>query len=458
MHLFLKGLLYSKLSADNIYCVLPNWARASNQIVGQASARLLADLPVGVVMSTVNNDLNPNSPALFNDLIITMAYILDVQEDPCPYHAWRVGAVSAIMAEQLMPEHATDVFYAGLLHDIGAMGSFSHMMRFPTLNSQKAKPEVVAHPHRGSKIIGSITGMSLAAEFIADHHEWWNGCGYPLRKSEDMISLGAQIIRIADTADLGRKFHSESSPDQAVETARLLENIEISQDVADVFCKVVSREDFFGRLSDDSKLLELVREISTRMTPLRLPRNSDMLGSLLTVAAKMIDSKHCYSSGHSARVAGYAIDLGIALGLTHDEITKIRFAGLLHDAGKVAVRKSIIDKTGPLSPAEFLFVKNHPVLSMEILRDIARLPELAQIALHHHERWDGAGYPNGLKGDEIPLLSRVLAVADSMEAITAQRSYKPARTVREALEILRMASGTQLDPQIVEAAFSIWER
>lgn len=407
-------------------------------------------------MSENQNALNTDSPKLFSDLIIALAYILDVQEDPCPYHAWRVGVISAAMAERMMPERATEVFFAALLHDIGVMGNFSHMIRFPNINAQKMKPEIVTHPQRGSRIISRIPGLENAAGFIADHHEWWNGCGYPSQKMEEMIPLGAQIIRTADTVDLAKKFQPESTFDQALETIDLLTGIEVSPEAADAFRAVISDEEFYRDLTDESKLHRLAQETSERLAPLAIRSYPDAVEVLVSVFAEVVDSKHCFSKGHSEQVAAYAVDLGHAMGLPHDEITKLRFAGLLHDTGKVAVRRSVIDKVGPLIKAEYHMIKYHPVLSMEILRDVANLPELALIARYHHERWDGTGYPDGLEGEEIPLLSRILAVADSLDAITSQRSYKEARSIQTALNILREASGTQFDPRIVDAAFSIW--
>jgi HD-GYP domain-containing protein (c-di-GMP phosphodiesterase class II) len=402
------------------------------------------------------NPLGSDSPRLFGDLIIALSYILDVQENPNLYHAWRVAAVSGAMAEQLAPGQVTDVFFAALLHDIGAMGRFPHMVHYPTLYSQKANPDVVAHPERGREILSGIPGMELSAGFVADHHEWWSGAGYPARKAGEDIPFGAQVIRLADSAEISKKFRPEASAEQALEEARLMANIEISPEVVEAYRAVISQKEFYRELVDETKLHFLIDKLESGLTlPIFRP-NSDVIGTVLTVFARTVDAKHGFTSGHSERVSAYAVDLGKVMELSHHEITKLRFAGLLHDAGKVAVPRSIMDKPGPLGPSEFLWIRHHPILTMDILANIAHLSELAWIAGHHHERWDGGGYPDSLSGEDIPLLSRILAVADAVDAITSLRSYRQTLPITRALEILRQDAGTQFDPHLVEAAHVAW--
>ena len=409
--------------------------------------------------SKPNSDQKPTEvyrPRLFSSLIIALSYVLDVQEDPHLYHGWRVAAVATTMAQQLMEEQVGDVFFASLLHDIGVMGLFSHIVHYPIRHSQEITPEVVAHPHHGAEIVRSIPGLELAAEFVADHHEWWDGNGYPSGKSGEEIPLGAQLIRVADTVDINRRFQP-GLPEQAIELAKLFANIEVSPDVAEAFESVVSQGKFHQELTDETKLLGLIHKIEAGLTlPIFRPC-SDVTGTILTIFARIVDSKHGFTSGHSERVAIYAINLAKTLELPHDEITKVRFAGLLHDVGKVSVPASIIDKPGPLDSKELFQIKHYPILTMSIIGDIAYLSELAWTAGHHHEHWDGTGYPDGLLGDEIPLLSRILAVANAMDAITSPRAYRPAKRVDEALVIIRQAAGTQFDPQVVDAAYKVWQ-
>lgn len=393
---------------------------------------------------------------LFGDLIAALSFVLDVQEDPRLYHAWRVAAVAASMAEQIVPAQTSDVFFAALLHDVGAMGDFSHIVNFPTLYSQTSRPEIVSHPQKGKEIILGIPGLELSAEFVADHHEWWNGSGYPYHKSANDIPLGAQLIRIADSADMNRRFQPDTPVDQTVRMMELMTRIEVNHDVTDAFRKVISDQEFFRQLVDETSLHVMIQRLESSVTGPIFQPNADTLGTVLTVFARVIDAKHGFTSGHSERVARYAVELARSMELPHGDMLKVRFAGLLHDAGKVAVPRSIIDKPGPLQPAEFIRVKHHPTLTMDILKNIVHLSELAWIAGHHHERWDGEGYPDGLAGDEIPLLSRVLAVSDAVDAITSPRSYKAEKSPTEMLAILHQGTGSQFDPQIVDAAHSAW--
>lgn len=397
-----------------------------------------------------------DGPRLFSNLLIALSYLLDVQADPSLHHGWRVAAIATSIARQIVPEHESDVFFAGLLHDVGAMGQFSHMVYHPEYHPGQISYEMAAHPWRGAEIVRGIPGLDLAAEFVEDHHEWWSGNGYPARKCGDEIPMGAQCIRVADTVDIRRKLTPRSKVDEAIEVAELITGSEISPCVSEAFRSVMLGDGFFRRLTKREELLPLLRELQSEIEMPHFRPFSDVTGRILSAFAKVVDAKHGFTAGHSERVSSYACNLGKALDLPHSEITKLRFAGLLHDTGKVVLPRSIIDKPGPLTQAEFARVKQHAEVTNDIVLNIAQLSELAWIASHHHEHWDGTGYPDGLMGEEIPLLSRILGVADAFDAITSPRAYRPARSVTEALSLLREASGTQFDPRLVQAAHCLW--
>ncbi len=236
----------------------------------------------------------------------------------------------------------------------------------------------------------------------------------------------------------------------------LLSNMEVGSDILEAFRQVICKDNFYRELVEQTKLHTLIQGLESSVAAPVFQPNSDALGTVLTVFARVIDAKHGFTSGHSERVSEYATRIAKSMELPHRDAVTIRFAGLLHDAGKVAVPRSIIDKPGPLAPTEFMQVKRHPVLTMDILRNIVHLSELAWIAGHHHERWDGKGYPDGLAGEEIPLLSRILAAADAMDAIMSPRSYKQTKTLSETLGILHEAAGSQFDPHVVDAAHTAW--
>jgi hypothetical protein len=166
---------------------------------------------------------------------------------------------------------------------------------------------------------------------------------------------------------------------------------------------------------------------------------------------RAIDARDPYTARHSEKVAAYAVRLARALGLPPADCERIHLTGMLHDVGKVALERSILHKPGALSPEEWQQVREHPARSAHILGAVARFAEYVPGARHHHERYDGRGYPDGLAGRAIPLDARILAVADAYDAMTSDRSYRPALPHREAVQRLQEDSGTQFDPDCVRA-------
>jgi two-component system cell cycle response regulator len=140
-----------------------------------------------------------------------------------------------------------------------------------------------------------------------------------------------------------------------------------------------------------------------------------------------------------------------ALGLDARETVLVERAALLHDIGKLAIPRAILEKPGALDDGEWAIVRRHPVLGEAVVRALSPDDELARLVRHHHERWDGTGYPDALAGDEIPLGARVIAACDTFDAITAERAYRPARGTRAALAEVARAAGTQLDPVVAAA-------
>ena len=171
---------------------------------------------------------------------------------------------------------------------------------------------------------------------------------------------------------------------------------------------------------------------------------------LLTQLTSSLESSDPYTHGHSRRVARHAANIAKQMGMSAGEIAKIRAAGAMHDVGKVETPTAVLHKAGRLSDEEFDIVKRHPVDGADMVATLDD-DELTGIVRHHHERLDGTGYPDGLAGDEIPLGARILAVADTFDAITSTRPYRQANPHKKALDILRTEAGTQLDPNAVKA-------
>src|SRR3954465_966378 len=164
-----------------------------------------------------------------------------------------------------------------------------------------------------------------------------------------------------------------------------------------------------------------------------------------------VEARDAYTGQHAERVTAYGMELARAVGIPLEEHPQIEFGFLFHDIGKVAVPDAILFKTSRLTDEEYTLIAQHPVVGAEILRDVDFLGEGKLVVRHHHERWDGTGYPDGLAGEEIPLAARVFSVADTLDALTTDRPYRPASDWRQArLEIQRF-TGTQFDPTVVAA-------
>ncbi|MZE79322.1 HD domain-containing protein, partial [Streptomyces sp. SID5475] len=168
--------------------------------------------------------------------------------------------------------------------------------------------------------------------------------------------------------------------------------------------------------------------------------------------------KDRYTRGHSERVGRASVLIARELGLAGDRLEALRFAGVLHDIGKIGVPTRLLRKDGPLTPEERRLIQLHPEYGDEMVRGIAFLEEARAAILHHHERLDGRGYPYGLSGDGIPESARVVAVADAFDAMTSTRSYRRARPVGEAVAELRRCAGSQFDPRMVRALCRALER
>lgn len=226
----------------------------------------------------------------------------------------------------------------------------------------------------------------------------------------------------------------------------------------DYLSKPVIAEEVWARLDKALEKRDLVlnnrfyqANLESRVRELnRLNKQSLINGVQMLVHA--LEAKDAYTSGHSARVARYAVKTAVQLGYTGDRLEYIRLGGELHDIGKIGTREDILNKPGPLSPEEFDHIKAHSALGERILAPfLLESPVVLSIVRSHHERVDGSGFPDNLVGDTIPAEARIVAVVDAFDAMTTNRAYRPSRAPADAVEELRRCAGTHFDAQVVEA-------
>jgi putative two-component system response regulator len=215
-------------------------------------------------------------------------------------------------------------------------------------------------------------------------------------------------------------------------------------------------DDFLTKPVDSEQLLARTRTaLRTKAMVDELEQAENVLVSLATA----LDAKDNYTSGHSTRVGNYAGELGAALGLGPRECRNLKRAGLLHDIGKIGTNLDYLHKQGPLTTAEYEQVKRHSVIGFEICQPLRTMAPLLPLIRGHHERLDGRGYPDGLKGDEIPIPLRCLSIADVYDALTSDRSYRKAMSVEAALELIRKEVSVGMwDPRIVDTLAEIVAR
>lgn len=168
-----------------------------------------------------------------------------------------------------------------------------------------------------------------------------------------------------------------------------------------------------------------------------------------------VEAKDPYTRGHSDRVAEYSVLIGEKLGLSEEDLRTLRIGGLFHDIGKIGIPDSILLKESKLTDDEYSQIKNHPTIGAHILQNATIFQDILPIVKHHHERYDGNGYPSRLKGEEIPYFARIAAVADTFDAMTSKRTYRNAIPLEEVKEEIKRCEGTQFDPSIAETFLEI---
>jgi len=317
-----------------------------------------------------------------------------------------------------------------------------------------ARGLVATRCQRGAEIASLLRFPEGVASGIYSLDEHFNGNGKPARLQGEAIPIHARIALLAQVIDV---FHTQGGRGAALAEARARSGQWFDPRLVDAFAEEAQSDGFWQTLAGpgiDAAVAALEPSGQGRQHVL----DEDYLDDIATAFGQVVDAKSPYTSGHSARVALYTDMIGESLGLSLQRRRWLKRGALLHDVGKLGVSNSVLDKAGALDRAEWDAVKRHAEFTETILGRIEAFRELALIAGAHHERLDGSGYPRGLAADEINLETRIITTADIFDAITAERPYRGAIPIPQALEMMRKTVGTALDADCFEALVRAVER
>lgn len=298
---------------------------------------------------------------------------------------------------------------------------------------------------RGADIARRLGFPEGTIQAIRSLDEHWNGEGHPEGKRGDEIPLLARILNLAQTVEV---FWATEGPEATATMLRERRGRWFDPVLADVVLDWLADVAFWQEVVGEDVEARVVA-----IEPRRFIREVDDPGldEIALAFADIIDAKTPFTYRHSSGVAMYACAIGERMGLAAGSIVQLRRAGLLHDIGKVGISNRILDKRGPLDAAERSAMEQHPVYTWEILSKVTVFAGFARQAAAHHEKLDGTGYPWRLGSGELDDASRILAVADIYEALTADRPYRAGMPAERALGILQEERGTRLDPRAIDA-------
>ena len=372
------------------------------------------------------------------------------------YHSWKVCIMACRIGRKLnFDQNAMkELFFSSLLHDIGGVMVNGHVIdlltQIPDVYGQKSSFRIFVHPHRGETILGTFPTFRNISEIVGTHHEFYDGTGFPKGLKGDKIPLCSRIIRVADAVEIAARVHSADNADEIISLLGIFSGEEFDPEIYDIFVDLVKNEALFDAVKSSEVIEANMAELKKEMHDNYLLSSPDTLNRFFKMVASVADNLTSSEYNHSMRVAELAVQMAYLMKLDESEILAIRWASFLHDVGKLVGNRAVYRKRDKLTEEEWLTVKAHPQNSYDILNKVAGMEKIAYYILYHHENHDGTGYPEGLKGDKIPLASRIMHVADAYDAITSNRPYHRKKQQEEALSELKKNVGRQFDPNIVE--------
>jgi HD-GYP domain-containing protein (c-di-GMP phosphodiesterase class II) len=426
------------------------------------------------------------------ELLGSLSYALDMTEGQPEGHCIRCCWIGTAIGAELglaEPERA-DLYYTLLLKDLGCSsnaaricdlyltddiafkhdfktidGSLSAALRFVFKKTglksglseriralvhvvqnggEIARELIETRCHRGADIAAKMRFSEAVQEGIRALDEHWDGSGKPERLTGDAIPTAANIALLAQVADVFFQEHGRAEAEKEIANRA---GTWFAPVLVDAFLAASRRPGFWDRLA----ATDLARDVFSMAPHSNQPVDEDYLDAVAEAFSDVVDAKSPYTSDHSDRVTLYTDLIAEELGLSQAHRRWLRRAALLHDLGKLGVSNQVLDKPGTLDEAEWASIRSHSWHSERILERVSAFADIAPVAGAHHERLDGKGYPHGLKGEEICLEARILTVADVFDALSAERPYRAAMPIPQALAILDKDTGSAFDATCVAA-------
>jgi putative nucleotidyltransferase with HDIG domain len=439
------------------------------------------------MLISFQNDQDQTQKLRLAEVLSALTYALDITEGQPQGHSVRCCWIGLLMAEELKldDQQTWELYYTLLLKDLGCSsnaarvcelyladdlsfkkdfklvnGSLPQALRFVMSHTglqsgmaerfraiinifqnggEISRELIETRCTRGADIARKMRFGEPVATGIHNLDEHWDGSGKPNGIKGEDISLYARIALLAQVVDIFRMSGGEDAARKEIENRS---GTWFDPALVKAFKAIAQRPSFWDAMKGDD-LREIILELEPKNPDINF--DEDYLDDIAAGFAQVVDAKSPFTKGHSERVALYSDMIAEELHLTPPHRRWLKRAALLHDIGKLGVSNSILDKPSKLDDAEWVTMRRHTLETETILSRISVFKHMAPIAAAHHEKLDGKGYPKGMQGDEISFESRILAVADIFDALTADRPYRAAMPVAKALSIMTEDAGIALD-------------
>lgn len=381
------------------------------------------------------------------DMIMCLSSALDLVSPSVVNHHKRVAFIAFSIAVELgLPiEERRNILMAGLIHDLGAV-TLEEKLNLNHFNLEEAQ----SHAELGYILIRLFRPFEKLAPLVRYHHIQWN-VGRGMEYKNDKVPVGGHVLHIADRIEvlINDDTHILSQIDEITGRISSESGKKFIPKMVDAFRKIAKREYFW--LDCTSSQLDSILAKSSKLEKVEL--NLNELLNLAKLFSQVVDFRSRFTATHSTGVSTSAEALARIAGLSERDCKMMKISGYLHDLGKLAVPAEILEKKGPLTQEDLFVIRTHTYHTFRILDKVSDLYEINVWGALHHERLDGSGYPFHYKGDEMPLASRIMAVADVFTATTEDRPYREGMKRGAVLEVLqRLSDNSLLDTRIVAIA------